>query len=110
MTINGWYFGPSYSTFNDVTLKAMLAGFLAPDSIKLTNASWIDALEAGAGTNTLAEPLSGYDAHAKFYAKSIVTKNAEPTSEDAWLSFWSFVVNKGQSISSIGSWYSIINL
>lgn len=107
--MTGWYFGSSYSTFKDMTLEAILAGFPASSSRTFQNLSWIHALD-GDGSVNLTQPLTGYHGHDTFYAKSIVTRTAEPISESAWVSFWTYCVNNRQAISSIGNWYSIINL
>lgn len=107
----GWYFGPSFSTFDETTLPAMLSGFSGTPTTKtLTNQSWISSLQSMASPDPLAQPLTNYAQHDTFYAKSIVTKNSEPVSEAAALNFFSYMINKAQSISSIGSWFTIINI
>lgn len=88
----------------------MLTGWPSPESKTLTNLSWIDSLQSQAGSDPLSQPLTGYNEHDTFYAKSIVTKTCEPISQSASLSFWQYIINKGQSISSIGSWFTIINI
>jgi hypothetical protein len=88
----------------------MLVGWPAPESKTLTTMSWIDSLQNMAGDDPLSQPLTGYNEHDNFYAKSIVTKNSEPISQSAALSFWQYVISKAESISSVGYWFTIINI
>jgi hypothetical protein len=94
--------------FNSVTFPKLLAPFPTPVSSSVTPFGWIDALNNIAGGETLEEPLYGYDAHDTFYAKSVVTKNDMPLTEDQLTSFWSYVINQGSNAPS--PWFSIINL
>ena len=89
----------------------MLNGFPAPESADVTTKSWIDSLlfiEGGSPPGPIEQPLTGYDAHAVFYAKSLVAKNAKPLTEEAVRSFWTYVTGAGRAQSE--SWFSIINL
>jgi hypothetical protein len=56
----------------------------------------------------LKVPLTGFDHHDTFYAKSLVVKNAEPLTREELSSFWTFVINEGKT-NGFG-WFSIINL
>lgn len=89
----------------------MLQGFPTPNSADVTSKDWLDSLlfiEGGSPPGPLAQPLSGYNAHDTFYAKSLVTKNATPLTQTAIQSFFNYVINTGRTQSE--SWFSIINL
>lgn len=88
----------------------MLAGWPAPTSTYIANMTWLDSLTWMAAPDQLAQPLTGYDEHDTFYAKSIVTKEEEPITEAASLSFWKYAIEQAQAISSIGTWFTIINI
>jgi FAD binding domain len=104
-SLGGWYFGDQ-TYFTTTVLPAMLNGFpAATPSIQALG--WIDSLVHENNGQPLSEPLSGYNAHDTFYAKSIVSHNAQPLTLAALESFWGYVINKGQSFPS---WFSIINL
>lgn len=109
-TITGWYFG-DLSYFQSTIQPAMLQDFPAAASADVTAKDWLDSLlfiEGGSPPGPLAQPLTGYDAHDTFYAKSLVTRNANPLTEDAVRSFFNYVITTGRSQSE--SWFSIINL
>jgi hypothetical protein len=54
----------------------------------------------------LEQPLSGYDDHDTFYAKSVVSKEEHPLTPATIKSFWSYIIdNQGK-----GPFFSIINL
>jgi FAD/FMN-containing dehydrogenase len=104
-SLGGWYFGDQ-TYFTTTVLPEMLNGFPAA-SPTIMSLGWLDSLVHEAG-GQLSEPLSGYSAHDTFYAKSIVTHNAQPLTLAALESFWGYVINQGRSSAS--PWFSIINL
>lgn len=104
-SLTGWYFGDQ-TYFTNMVLPSMLNGFPAA-SPTIRSLGWLDSLVNEAG-GQLQEPLSGYSAHDTFYAKSIVTHNAQPLTLAALESFWGYVINQGRS--SVSPWFSIINL
>jgi hypothetical protein len=53
-------------------------------------------------------PLYGYGSRDTFYAKSVVSKNAEPLNEEQLESFWRFVTEEG--VGAEYPWFSIANL
>jgi hypothetical protein len=104
-SLSGWYLG-SQDTFNNTIFPAILQIFPSPASKSVMSKSWLDSLVSAAG-GPLAQPLAGYDKHDTFYAKSVVTKEAEPVTLAAAKSFWSYVIDgRGQN----EPWFSIINL
>ncbi|RDW65494.1 hypothetical protein BP5796_10186 [Coleophoma crateriformis] len=110
LTITGWYFG-DLSYFQSTIQPALLQDFPTPNSADVTAKDWLDSLlfiEGGSPPGPLAQPLTGYSAHDTFYAKSLVTKNAEPLTQAAVQSFFDYVINTGRSQSE--SWFTIINL
>ncbi|TAQ88941.1 hypothetical protein B7494_g2713 [Chlorociboria aeruginascens] len=91
--------------FNTTVFPALLAGFKYTGA-EVTDTSWLDALTNLANGDPLQQPLTGYNEHATFYAKSLVAKNAAPLTEDAIRAFWTYIKeHQGQ-----GPFYSIINL
>lgn len=105
-SLGGWYFGDK-AFFTGTVLPEMLNGFPSPETTSIQALSWLDSLEHEAG-GPLSEPLTGYNAHDTFYAKSIVTRNAQPLTFAALSSFWNFIITQGRS--SANPWFSIINL
>jgi hypothetical protein len=105
-SLSGWYFGDQ-AFFTSTVAPAMLNGFPSPATSSIQSLSWLDSLVHEAG-GPLNEPLTGYNAHDTFYAKSIVSHNAQPLTLSALESFWSYVITKGRS--SGYPWFSIINL
>jgi Berberine and berberine like/FAD binding domain/Chitin recognition protein len=105
-TLSGWYFGDE-TYFRQKILPNMLAGFPAASSTTIASLSWLDSLVNEAG-GPLRQPLTGYSAHNSFYAKSIVTHNAQPLTAGALKSFFNYVITKGRA--SPISWFTIINL
>lgn len=104
--ISGWCMECNHTIFSNDVLPAMLSGFPSTTpSVK--DVKWIEALEVLANGDTLAQPLgSKYTQHETFYAKSVVTKEAEPLTTESILRFFSYIIeNRGK-----GPFYSIINL
>jgi hypothetical protein len=59
-------------------------------------------------TNNTIEPLTGYDEHDKFFAKSVTVPETTPLTRDAVLNYFTYIIEKGQHAPS--NWFSIINL
>ncbi|KAF4635820.1 hypothetical protein G7Y89_g2261 [Cudoniella acicularis] len=104
--IRGWCMDCNQTVFTNDVFPEMIAGF--PGAVPtIQNLGWINALVALASPDPLAQPLGHlYTEHDTFYAKSVVTKNAEPLTYAALLSYWKYMItNQGQ-----GPFFSIINL
>lgn len=102
---NGWCMDCDLNHFKAVILPAMVSGFPVTALI-VKEKSYLDGLLALAGSDSLIQPLEGYNKHDTFYAKSVVTKNAKPLTLESILSFWTSIIdNQGK-----GPFYTIINL
>jgi hypothetical protein len=106
----GWCIDCDLDSFNAVVFPELLGVFPTPSSQSAVSMGWIDSLRnlAFPTGEPLNEPLYGYDLHDTFYAKSIVTRNAEPPTAAEWANFWSFAINEGRN--SPTPWYVDINL
>jgi hypothetical protein len=95
--------------FRENVFPGLARGFeVYPGSANITDLSWLDTLQTLAGGDPLAEPLEGYNLHDAFYAKSIITKEAEPLTEEAVRSFWEYIISNTNNGSP--PFFSIINL
>jgi hypothetical protein len=95
--------------FSSNVLPAMLAGFPAGTAAgaSVQQVGWIDALTLVSNGDPLTEPLgSAYTYHDTFYAKSVVTREAQPLTTASMSSFFTYMIsNRGQ-----GPFYSIVDL
>lgn len=107
-SLRGWCMSCDLDHFNSVTFPQMLSAFPTADSTSVKSLGWTDALISANNGGALEEPLTGYEAHDTFYAKSVVTKNAQPLTTAQLTSFFSFLLSEGKSAPS--PWYSIIDL
>jgi hypothetical protein len=104
--ISGWYFGDQ-TYFTNTILPALLQGWPTPDTTRITPYSYLDNLRAEAG-EALEQPLTGYNKHDTFYAKSITTRESIPLTSAALKKYFDYIINQGRSASA--PWFSIINL
>ncbi|USP82220.1 Glucooligosaccharide oxidase [Curvularia clavata] len=105
--VRGWYFGDR-NHFVKAVFPEMLEGTPKPENSTIQSRAWLDALEDIAEGEPLIEPLSGYDNHQTFYSKSVVTREAKPLTRNALESFFSFVIDKGLSMTD--PWNTFISL
>lgn len=105
-TLAGWSFEDE-DYFSNTIRPAMLSGFPPPSSTSIRSLSWLDSLVNEAG-GPLSEPLTGYNAHDTFYAKSVVTRESQPLTLSALESFFSYIITQGRE--SVDPWFTIINL
>lgn len=105
--IRGWYFGDQ-SKFSQHIFPAMLKGLPAAVNTTVESLPWMKALESIAEGEPLVEPLTGYNNHQTFYAKSVVTREAKPLTRTALESFFDYVINKGLTATS--PWQTFISL
>ncbi|KAG7094084.1 hypothetical protein E1B28_007703 [Marasmius oreades] len=100
----GAYWGP-LSSFN-ATVAPYLATQPSPTSQTISSGNWLEGLEVllyGAlNTSTAPDPLD------TFYAKSIMSPEAEPITKDAARSFFTYLANEG--FASNTSWFVEIEL
>jgi hypothetical protein len=95
--------------FTENVFPILVRGFeIFPGSVNITDLSWLETLQALAGGAPLAELLEGYNLTDTFYAKSIVTKEAEPLTEEAVRRFWEYIISHTNNGSP--PFFSITNL
>jgi hypothetical protein len=104
--INGMFFG-SLDEFNGKIAPELLRGLPTPATSNVTQYDWIGGLTAIAGSD-LKTPITGYDLHDTFFAKSIVTPESTPLSRAAMESFFNYALTTGRNTNF--PWFSIINL
>jgi hypothetical protein len=105
--VRGWYFGDQ-NYFSKTIFPAMLSGMPTPDNTTIQEQAWLTALEDIAEGEPLVEPLTGYNNHQTFYTKSVVTREAEPLSKVALMSYFQYVIDKG--LTAAYPWNSFISL
>ncbi|KAL8752944.1 MAG: hypothetical protein Q9184_005569, partial [Pyrenodesmia sp. 2 TL-2023] len=103
--ISGTYHGDE-ATFKSKIAPEFLRNLPTPASTKIVTLSWLDSLEDMWG-RPLPQPLSGYDAHDNFYAKSILVPESNPLSPSALLKYFTYIATNGSSTSG---WFSELNL
>ncbi|TGO58390.1 hypothetical protein BOTNAR_0182g00280 [Botryotinia narcissicola] len=99
-SLSGWSMSCDQNQFKSVTFPEILSAFPTAD----TSSALVSVNNGG----QLQEPLTGYAAHDTFYAKSVVTKNAEPLTSAQLTSYFTYILNQGRSAPS--PWYTIIDL
>ena len=108
-TFTGWCMECDSTYFSSNVLPAMLAGFPAGTAAgaSVQQVGWIDALTLVSNNDPLTEPLgSAYTYHDTFYAKSVVTREAQPLTSASMSSFFTYMIsNRGQ-----GPFFSIVDL
>ncbi|KAM0183970.1 hypothetical protein ACHAPF_000415 [Botrytis cinerea] len=107
-SLSGWCMSCDQSHFESVTFPAILAAFPTAATSSVKSLGWTDALVSANNGGQLQEPLTGYVAHDTFYAKSVVTRNAEPLTSTQLTSYFTYILNQGRSAPS--PWYTIIDL
>ncbi|TGO13015.1 hypothetical protein BTUL_0078g00240 [Botrytis tulipae] len=107
-SLSGWCMSCDQNQFESVTFPEILSAFPTADTSSVKSLGWTDALVSANNGGQLQEPLTGYAAHDTFYAKSVVTKNAEPLTSAQLTSYFTYILNQGRSAPS--PWYTIIDL
>ncbi|KAL9632237.1 MAG: hypothetical protein Q9164_005440 [Protoblastenia rupestris] len=108
--ISGTYFGP-LSTFTETLAPALLNGLPTPSNTNVRALSWLDSLVALANNAPLAQPLTGYNAHDTFFAKSVTTPASDPLTAAQLNTYFTYIINNGvNKPETTGYWFSIINL
>ena len=107
-SLSGTYFG-SPSTFDEQLAPALLAGLPTPSANGTKVYSWLDSLR-GLDSAPLEQPLTGYDAHMFFFAKSVVTPASNPLTQAQLEQYFAYINANGVRNATSGSWFSIINL
>ncbi|KAE9373757.1 Glucooligosaccharide oxidase [Stipitochalara longipes BDJ] len=105
-SFTGWCMDCDSTYFSNNVLPAMLAGFPSVTG-SVQQVGWIDALNLVSNGDSLTEPLgSAYTYHDTFYAKSVVTREAQPLTTASMSSFFTYMIsNRGK-----GPFFSIVDL
>ncbi|KAL8893637.1 MAG: hypothetical protein Q9192_005075, partial [Flavoplaca navasiana] len=119
--ISGTYHGDE-ATFRSKIAPEILRTLPTPSSTKIKSFSWIDSL-ADMWSSPLPQPLTGYDNHDNFYAKSILVPETTPLTvrkpppyptislispqPTALLNYFTYIATNG---SKTPSWFSELNL
>ncbi|KAL8786508.1 MAG: hypothetical protein Q9213_002735 [Squamulea squamosa] len=78
-----------------------------PSSTTIKTLSWIESL-ADMWSTPLPQPLTGYNAHDNFYAKSIIVPEATPLTPSALLNYFTYISTAGSKFPPL--WFSELNL
>lgn len=105
-SISGTYFG-SLDTFNSKIKPELLRTLPTPSTSSVKPMSWLDSLANLANGVPLQQPLTGYDAHDDFFAKSVVVPSSSPLTTAALDNYFNYILS---SSANAGSWFSIVNL
>jgi hypothetical protein len=101
---SGAFFG-SVSEFNSKIRPELLRSLPTPSNVIVQSYSYYDYLVKVSGTNTIKVPLTGYDEHADFFAKSITVPEEDGLTSAALSSFYDYM----QRDTSV-EYFSIFNL
>jgi hypothetical protein len=101
---SGAFFG-SVSEFNSKIRPEFLRGLPAPTNFIVQSYTWYDYLVKVSGKTTIKEPLTGYDEHDNFFAKSITVPERDGLTSTALGSLYDYI-KRGTTVE----YFSIINL
>ena len=101
---SGAFFG-TVAEFNSKIKPEFIRGLPTPTNFIVTSLSWYDYLVKVSGQTTIKEPLTGYDQHDNFFAKSITVPESAGLTPAALGALYDYV-KKGTSVS----YFMIVNL
>ncbi|KAI4086454.1 MAG: hypothetical protein LQ344_007549, partial [Seirophora lacunosa] len=104
--IHGKYRGDE-AVFKTKIAPELLRSLPAPSETSIKSLQWLVSLAEEWGT-PLPQPLSGYDEHDNFYAKSVVVPEATPLTPSALLKFFTYIVNSESTYPPV--WFAELNL
>ncbi|SLM33671.1 glucooligosaccharide oxidase [Lasallia pustulata] len=105
-SIGGTYLG-TLDDFNNKIAPELLRGLPTPSSKSVQAVDWIKSLTMLAG-QSLQQPLTNYNAHDNFFAKSITSPESAPLTREALTSYFNYIIQNG--VNPPSPWFSIINL
>ncbi|KAK4693129.1 hypothetical protein P7C71_g4214, partial [Lecanoromycetidae sp. Uapishka_2] len=105
-SISGTYRGDQ-ATFTNEIAPELLRGLPTPSSQSVQSLNWISSLTNLWG-GPLAQPLTGYNAHDDFYAKSVLVPEASPLTMPALSSYFNYIATNGTQHPAL--WFSELNL
>lgn len=100
----GWY-GPADQLAG--VLAPLLAVLPQPSSVTLTPGTYINSVQVLGGSGSL-DTTTAPDTHDTFYAKSLMTPEASPMTDQALNAFMSYLANEGFNTDT--SWFVEIEL
>ncbi|KAL8820944.1 MAG: hypothetical protein Q9223_000932 [Gallowayella weberi] len=104
--ISGTYRGEE-AEFNTKVASELLRTLPTPSNTSIKTFSWLDSLTDMKG-EPLPQPLSGYDAHDNFYAKSILVPETTPLTQSALLNYFTYITTASSKYPPL--WFSELNL
>ncbi|KAF8459293.1 hypothetical protein BDZ91DRAFT_777538 [Kalaharituber pfeilii] len=104
--VSGVYWGDSagFTTAIQGLRDRMPAG----TTITTTTAGWLDTLKAIAWAQTLEVPLTGYNEHDTFFAKSVVATQSNPQNSSVITSFFNFLATHENTTDFV--WWVLADL
>ena len=102
--LGGTFFGTP-EEFNKTIGPELIRGVPAPSTVIVQKYSWIDYLILMSDKTDIREPLTGYDEHDTFFAKSITVPEKNKLSANALNAFFDLIK---QGVDA--PWFTIINL
>ena len=109
--ISGMFFG-TLQDFESRLAPALLRGLPSPSWNNTHTKTWLDSLSEFANYAPLQQPLTGYNQHDDFYAKSVVTPASSPLTLQSMTSYFQYMISHGlpSTLGQGNSWFSIMNL
>jgi hypothetical protein len=102
--LGGTFFGTP-EEFNKTIGPELIRGVPAPSTVIVQKYNWIDYLILMSDKTDIREPLTGYDEHDTFFAKSITVPEKNKLSANALNAFFDLIK---QGVDA--PWFTIINL
>ena len=95
-----WGSRPDYEAAVQPFIDLLPAG----TTVTGTEAGWIATLVGQSGATTLEVPLTGYDQHNTFFAKSLITSEQKPLTDKQLTSFFTYVADHGSTSGYVSHW------
>jgi hypothetical protein len=102
-SVGGAYFG-SVADFNSKVRPELMRG-LTPSNPTVESLSWYDFLVKTSGEKTIKTPVTGYDLHEDFFAKSVTVPESDGLAANTMNALYDHLKTAGSV-----SYYMIINL
>jgi len=106
--LGGTFFG-TVDEFNAKIKPELIRGVPTPGEIVVQSYSWYDYLILMSDKTSIIEPLTGYDEHDTFFAKSITVPEEDKLSANALNAFYDHIINDASKAPAKG-YFVIINL
>ncbi|ORY17984.1 hypothetical protein BCR34DRAFT_621631 [Clohesyomyces aquaticus] len=104
-SVSGAFFG-TVSEFNTKIKPELLRSLPTPSTPKVQSYGWIDYLTLVSGESTISVPLTGYNKHDDFYAKSLtVPESSGGLTATTLNTLYDYLLTGGDV-----SWFIIVNL